>query len=334
MIHFAWPWIFIMLPLPYIVYRWMPLANKEQSPALWVPSLKPFNNATSAAPTTTRQWWKLALALLCWLLIVGAAARPQWLGQSVELPVVGRDLMMAVDLSGSMQIEDFQLNGNQIDRLTALKAVALSFIQQREGDRIGLILFGDQPYIQAPLTFDHATVMRLLQEAQIGLAGKSTAIGDAIGLAIKRLSHNKDNQKVLILLTDGVNNSGQLTPEKAAELAKKVGLKIYTIGIGADSMEVGSFIFKHTVNPSADLDEKTLKMLADTSGGKYFRAHDTSELADIYQQLDRMEPVEKDKNIYHPITDLYHWPLALATLLCLLWFILHQIQLYAGKSHE
>jgi Ca-activated chloride channel family protein len=247
----------------------------------------------------------------------------------MELPVSGRDLMMAVDLSGSMQIEDFQLGGQQVDRLSALKAVATQFINQRSGDRLGLILFGSQPYIQAPLTFDNITVNRLLSEAQIGLAGKTTAIGDAIGLALKRLQQEPDNQKVLILLTDGANTSGQLSPEKAAELAKKMGLKIYTIGIGASSMEVGSFIFKRTVNPSADLDEKTLQLLATTTGGKYFRAHDTQELAKIYSQLDAMEPTIKDKKLYRPISDLYYWPLGAGTLLCLIWFAIHQ---YRRKS--
>ncbi len=320
MIHFAWPWVFALLPLPYLIYRLLPAAKTTESPALWVPIIAPFSDAKTKRPTPSRRWWQLALALLCWLLLLSAAARPQWLGQTVELPMVGRDLMLAVDLSGSMQIEDFQLGNKQVDRLTALKAVATEFIQQRAGDRLGLILFGDQPYIQTPLTFDHLTLTRLLQEAQIGLAGKSTAIGDAVGLAIKRLQQEKDNQKVLILLTDGANNSGQLSPEKAAELAKNAGMKIYTIGIGASSMEVGSFIFKRTVNPSSDLDEKTLQRLATSTGGQYFRAHDTQELAAIYKQLDAMEPVEKDKNIYRPISDLFYWPLAGATLLCLIWF--------------
>ncbi|MDY0189182.1 MAG: VWA domain-containing protein [Desulfuromonas sp.] len=320
MIHFAWPWVFALLPLPYLIYRLLPAAGKAEDAALWVPIITPFSSAKTQRPTPSRRWWQLALALICWLLLISAAARPQWLGQTVELPMVGRDLMLAVDLSGSMQTEDFQLGDRQVDRLTALKAVATDFIQKRAGDRLGLILFGDQPYIQTPLTFDHLTLTQLLHEAQIGLAGKTTAIGDAVGLAIKRLQQEADNQKVLILLTDGANTSGQLSPEKAAELAKKAGLKIYTIGIGASSMEVGSFIFKRTVNPSSDLDEKTLQLLATSTGGQYFRAHDTQELAAIYQQLDTMEPVEKDKNIYRPISDLFYWPLAGATVLSLIWF--------------
>ena len=320
MIQFAWPWIFILLPLPYLIYRLSPPANKEES-ALWVPALSPFAAAKSSGRTTPRNRWRLILAILCWLLLVTSAARPQWLGQPVELPVSGRDLMLAVDLSGSMRIADFKLNGDEIDRLTALKVVATKFIAQRSGDRLGLILFGDQPYIQAPLTFDHTTVATLLNEAQIGLAGKKTAIGDAIALAVKRLNKVKDNQKVLILLTDGANTSGNISPEKGAELAKKAGLKIYTIGIGSDSMEVGTFIFKRKVNPSVDLDETMLKLISDTTGGQYFRARDTAELVEIYQQLDKMEPVEKDKKIYRPISDLYYWPLGGCTIICLLWLL-------------
>ena len=228
----------------------------------------------------------------------------------------GRDLMLAVDFSGSMKAEDFELGGNNVDRLTALKAVAATFIERRQGDRIGLILFGDKPYIQVPLTFDYITVNQLLDEAFIGLAGEKTAIGDAIGLAIKRLKKQPGKQKVLILLTDGANTAGAITPEKGAELAQQAGLKIYTIGIGSDAMEVGSFIFKRIVNPSSELDETMLKYLAETTGGKYFRAHDTKELVQIYAQLDKMEPTEKEKKVYRPISSLYFWPLGLALLIC------------------
>lgn len=316
MIQFAWPWAFILVPLPYLVYRLTPKVDQLEDSALWVPSLTPFAVAKTGQPAPPKQRWRLILAILCWLLLVTACARPQWLGQPVELPVTGRDLMLAVDLSGSMQAQDFELKGDKVDRLTALKAVATTFIERRQGDRLGLILFGDKPYIQVPLTFDHITVTQLLDEAVIGLAGKKTAIGDAIGLAIKRLKKQPDNQKVLILLTDGANTAGAITPEKGAELAQQVGLKIYTIGIGADSMEVGSFIFKRTVNPSADLDETMLTYIADTTGGQYFRAHDTQELMQIYRQLDSMEPVEKEKKVYRPISALYFWPLGAALILC------------------
>jgi Ca-activated chloride channel family protein len=236
-------------------------------------------------------------------------ARPQWLGDPIELPVSGRDLILAVDLSGSMETADFELGGKMVDRLTALKSVADDFIQRRVGDRLGLILFGDQPYVQVPLTFDRQTVLQLLNEAALKLAGERTSIGDAIGLAVKRLKEGAGKEQVLILLTDGANTAGQLAPLMAAELAAREGLKIYTIGIGADSMEVRSFFFSQTVNPSADLDEKTLTAIAEKTGGRYFRARDTEQLAEIYAELDRLEPVEREHNTYRPISELFFWPL-------------------------
>jgi len=324
MIHFVWPWAFALLPLPYLVYRLAPPALAAEEAALWVPQLDPFAVVRHQQGLRRRSRFELLLALLCWLLLVVACARPQWLGEPLELPVSGRDLQMAVDLSGSMQTEDFELHGSQVDRLTALKAVAEPFIEQRVGDRIGLILFGEQAYVQSPLSFDRQTVTRLLNEAAIGLAGDNTAIGDAIGLALKRATGKEAQHRVLILLTDGVNNAGQLPPLKAAELAAQQGLKIYTIGIGANAMEVKSFFFSQTVNPSRDLDEKTLKTIAETTGGRYFRAHDSTELQEIYSLLDQLEPVEREHDVYRPITALFPWPLGMA-LTGALMLVLYQL---------
>jgi len=318
MIAFAWPWALALLPLPYLVYRLVPRARQNSDAALWVPTLSPYQGASQHSGVKPQRRWLKWLTILGWVLLVLSCTRPQWLGEPIELPVSGRDLMLAVDLSGSMRTDDFQLSGRSVDRLTALKAVAGDFIDQRQGDRIGLILFGEQPYIQAPLTFDHNTVTRLLHEAVVGLAGNKTAIGDAIGLAVKRLRKDPQAKNVLILLTDGASNSGSLDPLKAAKLAAQRGLKVYTIGIGAEAVEVGSFFFKRTVNPSLDLDEKTLKAIAETTGGRYFRARDTEELAQIYQQLDQLEPVEKDKQVYRPYTELYLYPLAAALITALL----------------
>jgi len=311
MIQFAWPWALALILLPWLVYRFCPPALAAEQAALWVPGLAPFACARHQQGRR-RSRWQLPLVLLCWLLLVGATARPQWLGEPIELPVSGRDLMLAVDLSGSMRTEDFRLGNSTVDRLTALKAVAGEFVQRRVGDRLGLILFGDQPYVQVPLTFDRQTVRQLLNEAALGLAGERTAIGDAIGLAVKRLQEGDGARQVLILLTDGANTAGQLAPLKAAELAARERLKIYTIGIGADRMEVGGFFFNQTINPSADLDEKTLTAIAEQTGGRYFRARDTKQLADIYAELDRLEPVERDHDVYRPISELYPWPLGAA----------------------
>lgn len=312
MIEFVCPWAFLLLPLPYLVHRLFPAALAAEEAALWVPSLQPF--VDNRHQRSRRRWplWLLVPMLFCWLLLVSATAQPQWLGEPLELPVSGRDLVMAVDLSGSMKTADFVLEGETVDRLTALKKVAVEFIRRRQGDRIGLILFADQAYVQTPLTFDRQTVERLLLESVLGLAGEKTAIGDAIGLAVKRLQEAKAKQRILILLTDGANTAGQVSPIKAAELAAREGLKIYTIGIGADEMTVGSFFFKRTVNPSADLDEKSLRAIAEQTGGRYFRARDTAELEQIYLMLDELEPVEKDQEIFRPVTALYHWPLGLA----------------------
>ena len=199
--------------------------------------------------------------------------------------------------------------------MVATQWVGGEFIQRRVGDRLGLILFGRQAYLQTPLTFDRETVRTLLHEAVIGLAGKETAIGDAIGLAVKRLQDNDINSRVLILLTDGANTAGEVEPIKAAELAAQHGLKIYTIGIGADEMVVSSFFGKQRVNPSADLDEKTLTAIAEKTGGRYFRARDTQQLEQIYHLLDKLEPLEKEAQTFRPTAALYAWPLGLALLL-------------------
>jgi Ca-activated chloride channel family protein len=311
MIHFEWPWLLTALPLPLLV-RWLLPANTplEQS-ALKVPFLDDFSDAKTPL-ISKHQQWPLLLATIAWFLLVIACTRPQWLGEPIEQAVSGRDLMLAVDLSGSMEEQDFLINKNPVDRLTAIKWVASDFINRRIGDRVGLILFGTQAYLQTPLTFDRKTVLTLLNESAIGLAGENTAIGDAIGLAVKRLKNQPANSRVLILLTDGANTAGEVSPLKAAELAAANQLKIYTIGVGADEMIVRSFFGNRKVNPSQDLDENTLVKVAESTGGRYFRARNSEELNNIYMLLDKLEPVEKDKQYFRPRSELYFWPLSLA----------------------
>ncbi|PPD02707.1 MAG: BatB protein [Methylobacter sp.] len=314
MIHLEWLWLLAVLPLP-LVFRWLlPAQVPVEQAALKVPFLEDFAGSQPAKAGQHRQW-PLVLAALSWLLLVIAAARPQWLGDPIEQAVSGRDLMLAVDLSGSMEEQDFILNNKTVDRLTATKQVASEFIDRRLGDRIGLILFGTKAYLQTPLTFDRKTVNTLLNESAIGLAGDNTAIGDAIGLAVKRLHNQPANSRVLILMTDGANTAGEVTPLKAAELAAENHLKIYTIGIGADEMLVRNFFGTHKVNPSQDLDEKTLTAIAEKTGGVYFRARNTEDLNKIYTLLDQLEPVEKDKQYFRPVQELYYWPLSLSLLL-------------------
>lgn len=316
MIHFDWPWLLLVLPLPLLI-RWLvPAQIPVEQAALKVPFLDDFGNDDTTKISSEKQW-PLILATVAWILLVLASARPQWLGEPIEQAISGRDLMLAVDVSGSMQQEDFVINSQRVDRLYATKQVATNFINRRVGDRLGLILFGTTAYVQTPLTFDHKTVATLLDEAFIGITDDkpATSIGDAIGLAVKRMGDQQANSHVLILLTDGANTAGEVSPLQAAELAASHQLKIYTIGIGADEMIVRTMFGTQRVNPSLDLDEKTLTAIADKTGGKYFRARNTQELDKIYQLLDQLEPVEKDKQYFRPLSELYPWPLACALLL-------------------
>ena len=311
-VDFAWPFMLVALPLPWLVRRLLPAAHDAQEAGLRVPSLAGFAVLAERPATEKLADWRFWLALAAWCLLVVASARPERIGDELDVPVSGRNLMLAVDLSGSMDAKDFELGGRRVDRLTATKAVASDFIARREGDRIGLILFGERAYLQVPLTLDRETVRVLLLEAFIGLAGEKTAIGDAITLAVKRI-HDQGSaagEQVLILLTDGANTAGEIDPLKAAELAAQIGLRIYTIGIGAEQMVVPSITGgMRRVNPSADLDEETLTAIADLTGGRYFRAVDTAALQDIYRLLDEMEPVAEPEAGFRPVTALYHWPL-------------------------
>ncbi len=317
MFELQWPWALLLLPLPWVLRWLLPVTDPAQQAALRVPVIDDFGASSGLTANVSRRPWALLLLVVVWLLLVFATARPQWVGEQLQIPVSGRDLMLAVDLSQSMQVEDFSINGRSVNRLTATKQVAQDFIRARQGDRLGLILFGRRAYLQTPLTFDLQTVNTLLLESAIGLAGKETAIGDAIGLAVKRLQ-DSEGSRVLILLTDGANTAGEITPLRAAQLAAEKGLKIYTIGIGADEMIRDSFFGKRRINPSQDLDEKTLIAIAEQTGGQYFRARDTRQLAEIYQRLDQLEPVEVETQTLRPVRSLYIWPLAAAVLLAMM----------------
>lgn len=313
-LHLAWAWLLLLLPLPWLLRRWLPAAAGGGLQALKVPW---FAEVAGTGEGWIRRTWLAVLAGLVWLLLLLAAARPQWVGEIETLPVTGRDLLLAVDISGSMDTQDMVLGGQAVNRLTVVKQVAGEFIQRRQGDRVGLVLFGSRAYLQTPLTFDTETTAILLAEAEIGLAGRETAIGDAIGLAVKRLRDDAASERVLILLTDGANTSGEVQPLQATEFAAREGLKIYTVGVGADEMMVQDFFGSRLVNPSADLDEDTLRAIAERTGGAYFRARDAEGLARIYEQLDELEPVESDQEAVRPVDELFYWPLSLAFVLAL-----------------
>lgn len=313
MIEFAWPYLFLLIPLPWLIYKLMPASVNQKSASLKLSDLSDVAHFKHSSSSSSSKL-KLFIASLAWIALLTAAARPQFIGEPIEIPQSGRDLMLAVDLSGSMQIEDFEINGKHTDRLTALKLIASDFIDRRKGDRVGLILFGTQAYLQTPLTFDTGTAKQFLKEAEVGLAGKDTAIGDAIGLAVKQLKDSSQNSRVLILLTDGNNNAGELTPVKAAEIASRANLKVHTVAIGANSMVVQTIFGPQMMNPSADIDEKALKTVAEVTGGKYFRAYNTQELVQIYHEIDQLEPTERTKQHFRPTDEVYFWPLLLALI--------------------
>ena len=318
MIEWLWPLAFLLVPAPILV-RWLIKASKKKQPALTVPSLGGFSGlSTNESFSATLSTVKLIILWLAWILLIAAVARPQWVGEIVSLPTTGRDLMLAIDISGSMATEDMQVNNDYVDRLSVVKAVISQFLDARKGDRVGLVLFGTNAYVQAPLTFDLKSVKKLMIEAPVGIAGGKTAIGDAIGLTVKRLRERQNEEKVVILLTDGANNVGEIPPIKAAELASVDGIKIYTVGVGAEEMRVPSLfgsLTGRTTNPSADLDEETLSKIAEATQGRYFRAKDTNTLAQIYELIDKLEPIEQEPETYRPFQVLYYWPLGVS--LCL-----------------
>lgn len=322
MIQVAYPWVFITIVLPFL-WRWLlPKISTQDSTALKVPFFErlqhSFANGMESGTQVKTSFLKYCLILI-WVLLVVSGAGIQWLGKPLSLPQSGRDLMLAIDLSGSMQTPDMALgNGQNSSRIEVVKKVATQFIAKRNGDRLGLILFGSRPYLQTPLTFDRQTIQQMLNDATVGIAGTQTAIGDAIGLAVKQIIDYPKESKALILLTDGGNNAGVLDPLKAAELAKQEGIKIYTIGLGAGQMTVQTLFGTQTVNPSSDLDIEGLKQIAAITGGEFFRAEDSAGLERIYATINNLEPIESDKVTVRPITPFYPWTLGAALTLSFL----------------
>ena len=313
MIHIAWPWMLLCLPLPWLLARRLSPAE-PQGAALFLPFAVRVADAALPTGRPVPRLRRLLFALV-WLLLIVAAIRPQWLGDPQPVASTGRRLLLAVDVSGSMASQDM---AGGATRLQVVQKVAGDFIRRRHGDQVGLILFGTRPYLQAPLTPDLDTVDQFLNEAMIGVAGTQTAIGDAIGLAIKRLKadparagHKGDT--VLILLTDGSSNAGAMPPAEAAKMAAAAGLRIYTIGVGSDA-QAGFFGLG---GGDSDLDEDTLRLIAKTTGGEYFRATDADALEQVYARIDQLEPSAARQQWYRPRDEWFAWPLGLALLLSL-----------------
>ncbi|MEO5811189.1 MAG: VWA domain-containing protein [Rhodanobacter sp.] len=324
--EFAWPWVAVLLPLPWLLRRWLPPAAPGQALHLPQPGL-----ALSTGSGTRSRDSMLWVLIVAWLCLLVAAARPQWIGPPQAQQRSGRALMLAVDLSGSMQTADMELAGRSIDRFGAVEAIAGDFISRRDGDELGLILFGSRAFLVTPLTYDLSAVRAQLDGAVVGLAGTETAIGDAIAVAVKRLAALPQQARVLVLLTDGVNNAGSIAPRDAARAAAAAGVRIYTIGIGATRMRVPGFFGGQVVNPSADLDAAMLKSIANETGGRFFRATDSAELADAYRAIDALEPMPQRAPSLRPRHELFRWPLLVAALALMLAILQRQFALH-GRS--
>ncbi|WP_321285251.1 VWA domain-containing protein [uncultured Vibrio sp.] len=316
-IEFVWWWALILLPLPLLVYKLLPQESQQAEIKLaYLP-----DNTHSNKP---KQKLQKTLSIAIWTLLIIACARPVWFGDPIEFQPKYRDLMLVVDLSGSMQKEDMNLDGEFTDRLTAVKKVLSDFVAKRKGDRLGVVLFGNHAYLQTPLTADRQAVIQQINQTVIGLVGQNTAMGDGIGLGTKTFVDSNAPQRVMVLLSDGGNTAGVLDPIEAAEIAKKYNATIYTVGVGAGEMMVKEFFMTRKVDTAADLDEKTLTQIAEVTGGQYFRARDAEQLENIYKTINQLEPVSSDTQTWRPQSEWFRYPLSAALGLSVLLFLLRR----------
>lgn len=315
MLELTSPWALLLLLLPPLWWLLVPRVKAQAPVALKVPFFAAMKSIVEEKRSVAAYRLLLVPGFI-WLCLVIALANPRWVGEPLPLSREGHHIMMALDLSGSMEIPDMFLGGRRASRLAVVKKAAKEFVENRTNDKIGLVLFGTRAYLQTPLTYDKKNLLMRLEDATAGLAGQTTSIGDAIGLSVKRLSEMPKKGRVIILLTDGVNNSGVLTPLKAAELSRDEGIKLYTIGLGAESNAGALGLF---TNASADLDEDSLKKIAEMTGGRYFRATDTASLQSIYQTIHQLETVNQEQATVRPQKDYYPWFAGLALLLSFYW---------------
>lgn len=318
MFHFVYPWLLLLLSIPlfFLFWEW----RQERPQALAFPlfhSLKKLRRAQD-------RWWLLlpkGALYLSMVLFVLALARPQLVFQETEVTTEGVDIILAIDTSLSMGALDFNLAGQTVNRLTAVKKVVTDFIRKQQNDRIGMVVFGEQAYTQCPLTLDSDVLVQFLDHLQLGMAGDGTAIGDGLGLSVKRLKDVPGKSKVVILLTDGRNNSGRISPEKAAEIAKTFGIKVYTIGIGTQGLvpfpQPGIF-GQRLIYVKLELDQETLENIANITDGRYFYAGDTEKLQEIYSEIGELEKTELKVKHYQRWTELYRYFLVPALCLLLL----------------
>lgn len=324
MFHFYWPWFALLLPLP-LLFRWIVPAKPVGEFQLRFPALERLKAAFPSAAARKRSSRFSLFSLYCiWLLLVLALMQPEKVDQYTSVKNHGYDLMLAVDISGSMQAVDFSTPAKIVNRLDVTKDVVSKFVMGRQGDRIGLITFGERAYLHVPLTLDTLSVSKMLDQTVIGMAGNATAIGDAIGLSVRTLRERPEGSRVLVLLTDGEDNSSSLPPLEAAKLAKQYGIKIYTIGVGKN----GNVPFPTNMGgyrlAQVTIDEELLKEVAALTGGHYFQATDRKALTSIYEKINELEKTESNENVYFIREALYYYPLGIAIGFLLL-FTLQQI---------
>ena len=316
MFELATPLALIALPIPFLIWWLLPRAKKTCQSSLKIPFFDAVTNIESTAEYRTGYhfWW----FYLIWLLIILAASGPRWVGSPLPLKHEGHNIMLILDISGSMEIRDRIHNGRPTTRLEIVKKTAEKFVKNRHDAQMGLILFGTRAYLQTPLTTDRASILMRLDDATVGLAGKTTSIGDALGLAIKHMQHTPKKGRVIVLLTDGANNSGALLPLKAAALAKDNEIKVYTIGL---SSQTGTPVFRGIPTVGDDLDEGTLKTIASMTHAEYFHATDKRSLEKTYQRINQLETVTHESSTARPEKAFYPYPLAFALLCLMLWLL-------------
>lgn len=302
-----------LIPLFFLI------ENKRKRGFLFYPSLKLLESESSSKEKLFH-YLPIVLKCLALAFCIFALARPQLANVKTEVSSEGVDILLTIDTSGSMKALDFKVEGEEVDRLVAVKKVVKDFIKNRVSDRIGMVVFGDMAYTQTPLTLDYEVLLNFLNQVEIGAAGDATAIGDGIALSVKRLKDLPGKSKVIILLTDGRSNAGRITPDKAAEIAAEYGVKIYTIGVGSRGPvpfpEQTFFGIRHIL-VQLDMDEETLQRIAEKTKGQYFRATDTEALKKIYETIDQLEKVEAKVTHYQEYQELYRYFLVIALVLML-----------------
>lgn len=321
MFELANSWILLLSPVPLLIWYLLPQVKTKLPIALQVPFFSAMIPIAAQDKHSFKAQYSIFIPTFIWFLLVLALAGPRWVGAPKPIAREGYNIMMALDLSGSMEIPDMLLYGQPVSRLAVVKNAAEHFVRDRSGDKIGLILFGTRAYLQTPLTYDRHAILMRLADATAGLAGKTTSIGDAVGLAVKRLASAPRKARIIILLTDGANNSGVLDPLKAAELAKHDGIKIYTIGLGSEADPDAlsqAFLMQ---NAAADLDENTLKKMAQMTGGRYFRATDTETLHTIYNTINQLETINQEQARVRPQKEYYPWFVGFALILYFYWLV-------------